>query len=408
MVVLYIYIYNPPFAGLPLMPIELLLLFSLGYLTVFNKWFKILSIFQIEVVIFFLIVSFCFIRELFGFGNVFFRVNIFFFLQTVVLPYFIVNLYSKITTHKNLLKDIINIGFVAALFTLMMLFVPVLDEVIRYRILKTDDFTELVAYRAFGLSEGLTFAYGTTQGLVFGLALFYAKKYPIYYCYLPIILLSIIFNARIGLVPVVFSLMYFVFIKFNIKLISIISSFSLVFYVVIFKTSIFSEYTKTIEWAFDFFIQSSDFITGNSSSSTNTFDILFGDMAVLPNGIQEWLFGTGENIFLASSGNSDIGYLIQLNYGGITYVVLLFTLIGYMMYRLRFLYRIDRWLIFLFLTTIVITNIKGLMISIIPSFRLIAIIYCYLIMENKLFKKNKLEDFSLLRLSNPKSISSNA
>jgi hypothetical protein len=390
---LYLYIYNPPFASLPLMPIELLSIVAFVYLTIFRKWLKMIKTFKGELTILILIILYCFFRELF-IENAFFKVNIFLLLQVIVIPYFLVIFYSKIRTHNNLLKDVILCGSIAAILTLLMLIIPSLAEVIRYRLLATDDFTELIAFRSFGVSEGLTFAYGTAQGIIFALVLFYAKDNPKYYLILPLILISIIFNARIGLVPVVFSIIYFVILKFNLKIISIITGFGLSFYFVLFKTSLFLEYATTIEWAFDFFIQSSDFLTGSSNSSDNTFDTLFGKMAILPEG-KAWLIGTGENIFFASTGNSDVGYIIQLNYGGIIYVCLLFSFVIFMLLRLKFLYTENRWLIFLFLVTIVLTNIKGLFISIIPSFRLIALIYCYLIFEYKTFKQIGGQKFNL-------------
>ena len=50
-----------------------------------------------------------------------------------------------------------------------------------------------------------------------------------------------------------------------------------------------------------------------------------GDMYVYPNTVAGWLWGTGINVFSLSNGNnSDIGYSIQLMYGGISYLILIF------------------------------------------------------------------------------------
>ncbi|MFC4196381.1 hypothetical protein [Pedobacter jamesrossensis] len=404
---LYIFIYNPPIAGLPLMPIEILLLLGLVYLTAFNKWLKMLAIFKKEIVLYLAIIMFCFIREFGSIQSVFFKANVFFFLQSIVLPYFLIDLYSRFTSHKNLFKDIILIGAISSFFTILMIFIPSFGEFVRYKFLKTDDFTDLIAFRSFGISEGLTFAYGTAQGLIFALVLYYAKVNPKYYYLLPFILLSIIFNARIGMVPVIFSLLYFVVVKFNLRFILIIILFSIIIYLIIFNTSLFAGYTETIEWAFDFFTQSSDFLSGNDSASSNTFDTLFGKMSVFPNNAWGWIIGTGENIFLAPQDNSDIGYIIQLNYGGLVYLTLLFSLIGYMMFRLKFIYKANKWLVFLLITTILLTNVKGLFISIIPSFRLLALIYAYLIFEYRKFKQTGGEDFDFYSFSNPKSLKDN-
>ena len=397
-IILYTYLYNPPLSGFSLLPIEILLIISLLYITLYRKWLTILLTFKIEVVFYFLIIGFCFLREFPLSLSVFFKANVFLFFQGLILPYFIVHFFLKIKRVNNLLKDIIYVGVIASIFTLIMLFIPSIGDVITNKILKTNDFTDLVSFRSFGFSEGLTFAYGTIQGLIFTISLYYAKKDSKFYFFLPLLFLSVIFNARIGLVPVIFGLTYFIFVKINLRLILGIIISTIIFYYVVFNTYLLSNYVETIEWAFDFFIQSSDFLSGNADSSENTFDTLFGRMAIFPLDTQGWLFGTGENIFLYEEGNSDVGYLIQLNYGGILYLILLFGLVFYMMFRLKFLYKIDRWIIFLFLITIIITNIKGLMISIIPSFRLIALIYCYLIIEYKKVKHLGEKDFNLYNI----------
>ncbi|WP_157274865.1 hypothetical protein [Pedobacter sp. Leaf194] len=361
---------------------EILLIIGCVYLSIQKKWLILASDFKGELLIFFIIITYCLAREFFG-SSIFFRVNIFFLTQTIFLPYFLVSAYFNIKNHNNLIKDLILVGSVAAFFTLIMILLPSVADFIRYQVLKTDDFTELVSFRSFGLSEGLTFAFGTAQGIIFALALFNAKKNPSYYFLLPLLLLSIIFNARVGLVPVLFSLVYFTVLKLNIKLLLVIALITILFYLVIFQTSLFKDYAQTIEWAFDFFLQSSDFISGQSTADTNTFDTLFGRMAVLPTDINGWIFGSGENIFTSEQNNSDIGYLIQLNYGGITYLILLFSLVFYMLFRMRIINKQYRWLILLFAITILLSNVKGLFIAIIPSFRLIALIYVYLILERK-------------------------
>jgi c-di-AMP phosphodiesterase-like protein len=88
-----------------------------------------------------------------------------------------------------------------------------------------------------------------------------------------------------------------------------------------------------------------------------------------------------------------------LHYGGLVYFSLFTLFIGGMMFRLKSLYGNIRWLIYILLITIVVTNVKGLTISIIPSFRMIMLIYCYLIMEAKSQKKPEYTHVDSLNLS---------
>ncbi|MEN0053971.1 MAG: hypothetical protein AAGC65_09890 [Mucilaginibacter sp.] len=398
---LYIFIYNPPFAFLPVSPLEILILPALIYIWLSKRWASLLTVFKWELTILGLVLLFCVFREIGHFENIFFRANIFLLLQAIILPYFVISIYYRLKNHNNLLKDMTKVGVIASFITISMLVFPALGDGIRYHLLKTDDFTELISYRSFGLSEGLTFGYGITQGLVFTLLLYYAQEKSKYLIYLPFVLISILFNARIGLFPAVIGLLYFLVIKFNVKLFTIFLLIGASLYFIIFNTELFSDYAKTITWAFDFFTQSSDLVSGNSTGSDgSTFDILFGEMAVLPHDIWGWLIGTGENIFVSKKANSDIGYIIQLHYGGLVYLSFFVLLIGGMMFRLKSLYGNNiRWLMYILLITIIVTNVKGLTISIIPSLRFIMLIYCYLIMEAKDRKRVENQNKELANLS---------
>lgn len=397
LVLLYIFIYNPSFSFLPVSPLELLLVPALLFIGLCNNWAKLLYTFKYELSAFALILIFNLLRELGSGGNIFFRANIFLLLQSIIFPYCIILLYSQLKNHNNLLKDIIVVGSIASFITLLMIFVPSLADTVRYKLLETDDFTELVSFRSFGISDGLTFGYGIAQGIIFALAMYYSKQNLKYLPLLIFLLISVLFNARIGLFPIALSLVYFLILEFNIKLLLIILGVGTFVYLMIFCTDFFSDYARTIEWAFDFFTQSSDFVSGNAASSdSNTFNTLFSDMAILPHNLREWIIGTGENVFVSPTANSDIGYIIQLYYGGISYILLFTLLIGGMMTRLRFLYKKNKWLIIILLVTLIVTNLKGLTISMIPSFRLIMLIYCYLIIEYVKRDKQEKKDFDLI------------
>ena len=60
---------------------------------------------------------------------------------------------------------------------------------------------------------------------------------------------------------------------------------------------------------------------------------------------------------------------------------LLFLFISYLIWRLRFLLKNNKWFILLISFTILLGNVKGMFISVNANFRLIMIMYCYLILE---------------------------
>ncbi|UWY28635.1 hypothetical protein N4T20_01630 [Flavobacterium sp. TR2] len=381
-VLLYLFVYNPPFQGLPVSPVEIMIIPAVLYIIISWKWYSTIKIFKVETFLFFLIIFFSYLRDFERSESVFFKANVLLFLESIVIPSALLIFYSKLKNGGNLFKEIVFVGGIAAFITFFLIFVPPLNLFVKNVLLQQNEFSEFIAFRSFGLSEGLTFAFGVVQGLVFAFAFYFSRTKSKYLILLPFLLLSIFFNARSGLIPVVFILVYFVILKFNFKFIGVSFLIGFLFYLILFQTPFFKEYAQTLEWAFDFFVQTSDFFTGKADNAdVNTFSTLFGDMVVLPQNLTEWLIGSGDNVFLFKTGNSDVGYIIQLNYGGVIYLFLIVLLISHLILRLKFLNRNHRWFVLMLLFTIVIGNVKGLFISVNANFRLIMLMYCYLIFE---------------------------
>ena len=385
LLLLYLFIYNPPFQALSASPVELMIVPAILHIIVSWKWYNLSRVFKYEIFFFLLIIFFSFFRDFGSSESVFFKANVLLLLEAIVIPFSLITLYLKGNISRNFVKSICFVGFIASLITFVAIVLPPFNNFIRNGLLKQDEFSDFLLFRSFGISEGLTFGYGVVQGLIFALIFNYSRTNSKYLWALPFILISIIFNARTGLVPVIFVLIYFLILKGKIKYLLYALIIVPFFYVVI-NSNLFGEYSKTIEWAFDFFTQILDFANGKAGQSDeNTFDTLFGKMAVFPESTFEWIFGTGKNIFLESIGfNSDVGYIIQLNYGGICYLFTLFLLIFYMYRRSKkILPKNEKWIIYLLIFTIIIGNVKGLFISINPNFRFIMLLYVYFIIKSK-------------------------
>ena len=385
LILLYLFIYNPPFQAISTSAVELMIVPAILYIIVSWKWYNLIRVFKYEIFFFLLIIFFSFIRDYGRSESVFFKANVLLLLEAIILPFFLITLYMKGGISGNFIKDICLVGFIASLITFVAIVSPPFNDFIRNGLLKQDDFSDFLLFRSFGLSEGLTFGYGVVQGIIFALIFNYSRNSYKYLLALPFVLISILFNARTGMVPVVFVIFYFFIIKGNLKYLLYACLFIPFIYFLL-NTDLFGEYTKTIEWAFDFFIQISDFMTGKAADSDeNTFDTLFGRMAVFPETTFEWFFGTGKNIFVETLGfNSDVGYIIQLNYGGILYIFLFIVLIVYMIRRLSFIIcKNEKWIVYLILFTIMIGNVKGLFISVNPNFRFIMLLYLFFVMKYK-------------------------
>lgn len=385
LLLLYLFIYNPPFQALSTSPVELMIVPAILYIIVSWKWYNLIRVFKYEIFFFLLIIFFSFIRDYGRLESVFFKANLLLLLEAIVIPFSLITLYLKVDISRNFVKDICLVGFIASLITFVAIVFPPFNNFIRNGLLKQDDFSDFLLFRSFGISEGLTFGYGVVQGLIFALIFNYSRNSYKYLLALPFVLISILFNARTGLVPVVFVLFYFFIIKGNLKYVLYTLLFVPSIYFLI-HSDLFGEYGENIEWAFDFFVQISDFLSGKAGDSDeNTFDALFGRMAVFPETTFEWFFGTGKNIFIETLGfNSDVGYLIQLNYGGVLYMLLFSILIWYMIRRLNIIMsKNEKWIVYLILFTIVIGNIKGLFISVNSNFRFIMLLYLFFVIKYK-------------------------
>lgn len=378
-VLLYIYIYNPPFAFLPFTPIKF---FYFGIILFLNK--KIAYIFfknfKIQLFIFFCIILYSFFRGAFAgeydilYTDIITLVEC--FLVGYLINYIIIN-YTNIS----FLNLILIVSGIASVITLFLIVNPEINDYVKNDLFVTTEFTRFLRFRSFGFSEGLTFAYGITQGLAVCFCLYFLKEYKFLLLLLPLHLIAIAFNARIGFMPVLLLIVYIIFTGKKIKNLLIITLVLLLLFFSLFSLQTFQNYQETIDWTLKFFTEINDFFSGNVQ--TGNMDVMINNMIVIPDTSFEVIFGRGKDIFRDSYNNSDIGYIIQLNYGGLIYISLFLLLLIYMTHTLYKTGKKNMWFAFLFLTVILIANIKGNGFVTSPSLRLLMIIYFYVILSNK-------------------------
>lgn len=380
---LYFFIFNPPFSFLPLSPKFILYILVIPYFFK-NKFYQYLSYFKGIFFAISAIVIFCFLRELEFTESTFFILNFTMFFEYLLIPIFLIIFYESFAKNKDMVKDVIKVGIVAAFFTVCMIFLPGMGEFIRYDLLKTDEFTDNVANRTFGLAENLTFSYGIVQGIIGVLILYYAKLNKKLLLFLPLFIVCILFNARVGFSALVIGVLFYYI--YNFKLLNVISTVIIFFtlFFVVTETGLFEKQKETIEWGLDFFTQSSDFLTGNKNSEDNTFDTLFGDMFILPNTESGWLIGNGINIFGKKMGpTSDVGYVLQLYYGGIFYVAVLFLLVLALFLKITKQPKKEFLLGSSFLLIIIVCNVKGNIFIPIGTMRLIILLVMWFVISNR-------------------------
>jgi hypothetical protein len=100
------------------------------------------------------------------------------------------------------------------------------------------------------------------------------------------------------------------------------------------------------------------------------------------------IFGTGESVFLSAKRNSDMGWVLQIYYGGF---VLLLMIVFYMLYLFRRTIKvlhIKHWFTLMFIFSLPILNTKGFFFASTPGCRLFTFLYVYYIMKRVYEKKN--------------------
>lgn len=145
-----------------------------------------------------------------------------------------------------------------------------------------------------------------------------------------IIFFSAIINARISiLIIIIYLLIYLINNWSNIKNNNTLKKKLLVtvFVVIVITLSLITVnniwHIASLNWIFKFFTDIFD-LFAKKDISNNTFYYLFSGIKV-PNGIN-LIFGKGVNAFTNMECRSDIGYIINLWYGGLFYCIILYYL----------------------------------------------------------------------------------
>ena len=205
---------------------------------------------------------------------------------------------------------LLGVMIVSCLITCLSLFIPSFHLFISNLIVKQDVLIDLMTYRGFGLSDGLTYGYGVILALMGGVFLLYLEKYKWIYVLLPILGLSILVNARVGGLILILNILIFCGMNF-VKGMKFFALFCVVLYIFSFVNITF-ESDLTTDFIKQFFLELGDFVGGTDNARGSTADVIFNDFLVWPRTFEEWVVGRGYSVFLATD-NSDIGFIIQLN-----------------------------------------------------------------------------------------------
>lgn len=394
-IAVYIYVFNPVFRFLPSIDLctflypFIFLLTDNYYQNGFKRMKPILLGWGVCVL-------FCLFRTLLGGELSYLIVCASILIETIFLNYVLV-VYA-IRNNIDLIETALGAGAAAALISCLCLFFPTIDTFVRAIQIEYSNVSSFKIFRAFGFAQSLNYEYGIVQGLICGIGIFYFKKYKWYVLFIPFTILAILINARTGLLvlAMVFAAKVIVERKIRIMVITYIMAVVVVTYYPLLSVFIPEE---TYDWMEEFFLEIGDTLFGTNNAAYSNYET-YNDMIHLPSSIIEWLVGSGFSANEKHNNASDIGYVNQLLYGGLLFMIVLLSFCyQYVKLNLRNKY-VKKSLLLFFVLGLLLANFKGgALFSNGGSFRLFAMISLYyyyktyyISRENKLFGFVKNED----------------
>lgn len=396
-ILLYLYIFQPPvvskyvFIGIELIVFVLLVIFSKSVRL--GKYFRL---FRFELSVIITLICYVGVKDLFKGEEVLSVRFIAWFFQSFIFGFLIIELVNRKNFKYGRLKfNIFNgifwASFIASLFTIVLVSFPQLDTL--YKSIQKDEYYNLYEnfeqrYRAYGISENLTFTYSYVLGFFAGYILLVLKKNI--YLFIPLLtfLYGVTYNARIGFVAVLLFLIYSLFLRREYKSILAVVGITFLAYafVGLISPNFISNFVEGKGWAFQFFYQISNYVFGTNYhviESGDTVGVLLNDFIHLPTNGVDWIFGSTVNLFEMPRGkNSDIGYIIQLNYGGIILLLLLLAIVCSSFVKL-IKTRGFKWYALIFLFSILILNFKGFVFAATPGGRMLFFLFIFFTVKDR-------------------------
>lgn len=365
LVAVYIYLHNPVLTitgGMGL--IKLLYPFALIYLIGnYNSFsYELGNTFSQISKFFILLLIYSIFRGIIGGDMLISYSHLIMYFECLVFPIlFALYWKSKGLSSNYFIKVVLAVSSLASIITTLCILSPSFGTYVRFVLLTTpkDSYLAEALFRGFGISEELTSGYGYVQAISFVLGIHYYKKNKWYAFFMPLVILSVIVNARTGIVVMIAGvILHLLTIRSLNSLISTFAMFVLLFVLTTFAFDNIDISDETSDFILGFFNETNEITTSKSLSDSQTTAALFSDMIILPNSINEWIFGRGINIFKLARGNSDIGYFIQLNYGGLIYIFIWLRILMWFYHKLKEV-SLGSFLPLFIIFTLLILNTKG-------------------------------------------------
>ena len=336
-ILLYVFMFAPPLAflggvKLSYVLVSLSIFFALLHI---KEWISYIKLFRKEVSLFSIVVLISIFRSgLMGdYMYIVRHVLSLLYIVTVIPFMLIISNKLNIQSEKEIVNGILISSSIAGCLSMLCTIVPSFNDYVKSVIIQyqEEDYLFGSINRGFGIASGLTSSFAYIQGTIVAFGLLYIRENKWFLIFIPFVFLSALVNARTGVLLSFWGFLTLIFAQKRSAFFSIvIVSIAFIFYLEsIMRTLGFNEYT--INWILDFQEQIGNITTGDLNQGTaNTMS----RMIVWPSSLLEWLLGSGVDLFDLSRNHSDIGWFVQLNYGGLIYVIPLYYVFFEMTKRL--------------------------------------------------------------------------
>ncbi|MEM8719522.1 MAG: hypothetical protein AAGE84_09465 [Cyanobacteria bacterium P01_G01_bin.39] len=419
LILLFIYIYAPPFNFLPLGINKLIAPIAVVGLLF---WFKSATLKVLQQKHVFMAICLMIVTTIYAFiidtstiypndlafsqTNTFSQAMVLVEVLPLTLFFSIYGIRKLKFTLANLLSSLVIIATIQSLIAIIMLLLPnlrmfVLTTVLNYDPSDSKIFRpDLFAFRSFGFSQDILFSLSIVQGIavaaILCLCLYNFTKYKYSLLLIVPLLLSIALNARVGFVPIIlFTVITLLFNLFRLRiyLIAKFISFSVISSLIIYLTiSNFAfsselDLEKNIGWVTEVFIHSKNFAQGEDSNTGN-FGTIQNRFLHLPDSEAARIFGEGRYVFnnKRSTIKSDTGYVRRIYFGGYMYSILAYGALIYLFVASQGKTQLDAFkpLFYTLLFTALLSHFKGDIFLPIPGFRVIFLIFLFTVSERRL------------------------
>lgn len=323
--------------------------------------------------------------------------SLLFILLDIIPAAFVLSRYFKLKkyTYYDILSFFLLIGMIQALFSIFAFFIPEVQNFFIGRMLNygySDVYSSILTYRLYGFSSTLTYTMPIVQTIFSLLSIYMSISKNYKYIFLtPVLFFSAIINARISIVifavGIVLLSAFIIFEKKNkVNLFYLLMILVFSFLILVITSPNLDSNEGVFSWIEQGFKEITLLFSGEKVGYFNYLNDK--TKFILPENNTQKLFGTGINLMYGDFKymvKSDVGYVNNIWYGGIFYTIS--TIFFFISSCLKIFKKSNysneiKYLSILFITTFIVSNIKGVIFGVNDFMILFIIFYMSFVINN--------------------------